>query len=102
MSISSCHYLEAFRTEINKKVTLTDLKLLELIDVWELKSIGSGDVQLSDTICKKLPRLYVANYPHFMTLMHSFSAEFLSCLKQLFVFNCQRLKYLFTSAAAAA
>lgn len=103
MSINSCHCLEAFRTqipEIDQNTILTDLKVLDLTDIWELKSIGSGDVPWLDKICEKLRMLYVDNCPHFTALMHPSSAVSFSCLKRLYVFDCQRLKYLFTSSAA--
>lgn len=100
MIISSCRSLEVFRTqipEINKNLMLTQLCL---IDVWKLKSIGSGEAQWLDEICKKLNELDVRGCPHFTALLHSPSSVTFSNLKELFIFNCQRLKYLFTSSAA--
>jgi len=83
MSISSCHYLEAFHTEIDKNKVLTDLKVLELIDVWELKSIGSGDAPWLDKICEELQELYIRNCPHFTALIYSSCKVCFSNLKTI-------------------
>ncbi|XP_061345977.1 uncharacterized protein LOC133291694 [Gastrolobium bilobum] len=74
------------------------LKVLTLHKVDVLKRIGSEDSSWLNTLCEKLHKLYVSWCPELTTLVHSHSGVSFSYLKELSIWACHKLEYLFTSS----
>ncbi|KAK7395756.1 hypothetical protein VNO78_16323 [Psophocarpus tetragonolobus] len=108
MSIELCHCKDAQHfeevflhqiLEVDENKILKHLKILALNDVWQLQSMGTKDSTWLNMICKRLHVLYVNSCPHLTKLEDSTSGSF-SSLKELYIYECPILEYLFTSSAA--
>ncbi|XP_061340163.1 uncharacterized protein LOC133286724 [Gastrolobium bilobum] len=101
MQFSNCNIVEEFLTpdpEIVEHGMLGHLIMLQLYRVSNLHSIGSEKSSWLNTIRDRLNKLYVSDCPHLTEIVHS--AVSFSNLKELFIWRCHELKYLFPPATA--
>ncbi|KAK7382138.1 hypothetical protein VNO80_00859 [Phaseolus coccineus] len=102
MHINNCEGLKNFLSQnpISGEETLGQLTILRLRNVY----VSTLQLEYSSslhTICERLHKLYVSRCPHFTTLgVHSTSKVSFSCLKEVKIYKCPKLNYLFTSSAA--
>lgn len=101
MTIECCRCLEIFHTHIPKiDEMLAHLKILWLVDVQKLRSIGSEDSPWLNMICEKVCQLHVMKCHDLTTLVHYTSAVSFCHVKELYITECHGLEHLFTSSAA--
>ncbi|KAG2380407.1 uncharacterized protein HKW66_Vig0171860 [Vigna angularis] len=103
MDISKCESLANFLAQnpkIGEEEMLGQLTKLKLRNV-SVTQFSELEYSSSLNIFKRLHKLFVARCPHLATLgIHSTSTMSFSCLKEVNIYKCPKLKYLFTSSAA--
>ncbi|KAL2335897.1 hypothetical protein Fmac_010343 [Flemingia macrophylla] len=97
MGINNCNSPEIF---LSANLSVEQLRILKLCEVSKLHSIKPEDSSWRNTVCEKIQELNVVRCPHLITLVHSTSTVFFSCLKKIRISNCHILQYLCTSSSA--
>ncbi|KAJ1392591.1 P-loop containing nucleoside triphosphate hydrolase [Sesbania bispinosa] len=76
------------------------LKTLTVDRVPNIESFESTDSSWLNIVCEKLHKLNFCACPDLTKLLNSPSSVSFSCLKELYISECHKLEYLFTSSAA--
>ncbi|ESW06963.1 hypothetical protein PHAVU_010G091100 [Phaseolus vulgaris] len=102
MGINNCKSLENFLAQ-NPKIG--EEEILGQLTILRLRNVSTPQLEYSlslNIICERLHKLYVSRCPHLSTLgVHSTSNKVsFSCLKEVKIYKCPNMNYLFTSSAA--
>ncbi|XP_027905952.1 uncharacterized protein LOC114165560 [Vigna unguiculata] len=103
MDISSCVSLKNFlakNPKIGEEEMLGKLTIVKLCNV-STTQLFELEYSSSLNIFERLHKLFVSDSHYLTTLgVHFTSTVSFSCLKEVNIYKCQKLKYLFTSSAA--
>ncbi|XP_022642065.1 uncharacterized protein LOC106773505 [Vigna radiata var. radiata] len=102
MDISNCESLENFLAQnpkIGEEEMLGQLTILKICNV-SITQFFELEYSSCLNMFERLHKLSVSHCPHLTTLgVHSTSTMSFSCLKEVNIYKCPNLKYLFTSSA---
>ena len=102
LNINNCDSIQNFLAQnpkIGEEEMLRQLTILKLCNVSTTQFFELEHCSSLNIICERLHKLTVSQCPHLTTLgVHSVVS--FSCLKEVNIYKCSNLKYLFTTSAS--